>query len=87
MSLTIKTDHVTSGRKDVDPHGRLRAAKGRGRMGFKITKLEEDGNSTDEHVPSGDLPQPPQILKYARKHNNTSGLDFARLNGLNARRF
>lgn len=40
-------------------------------------------NSTDEHVPSGDLPQPPQILKYKRKHNDISGLDFARLNGLN----
>ena len=45
--------------------------------------LEGDGNATDEHVPSGDLPQPPQILKYKRKHNDTSGLDFARLNGLN----
>ena len=45
-----------------------------------ITKLEGDGNSTDEHVPSGDLPQPPQILKYKR---NTSVLNFERLNGLN----
>ena len=24
MVLTVKTDDVTSGRKDVDPHGRLR---------------------------------------------------------------
>ena len=28
LSLTIKTDDVTSGRKDVDPHGRLRAISG-----------------------------------------------------------
>ena len=24
MSLTVKTDDVTEGRKDVDPHGRFR---------------------------------------------------------------
>ena len=24
MSLTVKTDDVTKGRKDLDPHGRLR---------------------------------------------------------------
>ena len=29
LSLTVKTDDVTKGRKDVDPHGRLRAVKGR----------------------------------------------------------
>ena len=29
LSLTIKTDDVTSGREDVDPHGLLRAAQGR----------------------------------------------------------
>ena len=28
MSLTVKTDDVTKGRKDVDPHGRLRAVSG-----------------------------------------------------------
>ena len=28
-SLTIKTDDVTSSRRDVDPHGWLRAAQGR----------------------------------------------------------
>ena len=27
--LTIKTDDVTSSRKNMDPHGRLRAAQGR----------------------------------------------------------
>ena len=27
MSLTVKTDDVTKGRKDVDPHGRLRAVQ------------------------------------------------------------
>ena len=31
--MTIKTDDVTSSRRDLDPHGRLRAA--RGRMGKK----------------------------------------------------
>ena len=25
LSLTVKTDDVTKGRKDLDPHGRLRA--------------------------------------------------------------
>ena len=29
LSLTVKTDDVTKGRKDVDPHGRLRAVQGR----------------------------------------------------------
>ena len=29
LSLTIKTDDVTKGRKDLDPHGRLRAVQGR----------------------------------------------------------
>ena len=29
MSLTVKNDDVTSHRRDVDPHGRLRAAQGR----------------------------------------------------------
>ena len=29
LSMTIKTDDVTSGRRDVDPQGRLRAAQGR----------------------------------------------------------
>ena len=29
LSLTVKTDEVTKGRKDVDPHGRLRALQGR----------------------------------------------------------
>ena len=28
LSLTIKTDDITSGWKDVDPHGRLREAQG-----------------------------------------------------------
>ena len=28
LSLTVKTDDVTKGRKDVDPHGRLRAVQG-----------------------------------------------------------
>ena len=28
MALTVKTDDVTRGRKDVDPHGRLRAVQG-----------------------------------------------------------
>ena len=28
-SLTVKTDDVTKGRKDLDPHGRLRAVQGR----------------------------------------------------------
>ena len=27
--LTVKTDDVTMGRKDLDPHGRLRAVQGR----------------------------------------------------------
>ena len=39
LSLTIKTDHVTSGRNVVDPHGRLRAAQGR--MGY-IGTLSKD---------------------------------------------
>ena len=29
LSLTVKTDDVTKGRKDVDPHGRLQAVQGR----------------------------------------------------------
>ena len=29
LSLTVKTDDVTKGRKDVDPHGRLEAFQGR----------------------------------------------------------
>ena len=29
LSLTIKTDDVTKGRKDLDRHGRLRAVQGR----------------------------------------------------------
>ena len=29
LSLSIKTDDVTKGRKDLDPHGRLRAVQGR----------------------------------------------------------
>ena len=29
LSLTVKTDDVTMGRKDLDPHGRLRAVQGR----------------------------------------------------------
>ena len=29
LFLTLKTDDVTKGRKDVDPHGRLRAVQGR----------------------------------------------------------
>ena len=29
LSLTVKTDDVTKGRKDLDPHGRLRAFQGR----------------------------------------------------------
>ena len=29
LSLTVKTDDVTEGRKDLDPHGRLRAVQGR----------------------------------------------------------
>ena len=29
LSLTVKTDHVTKGRKDVDPHGQLQAVQGR----------------------------------------------------------
>ena len=28
LSLTIKTDDVTKGRKDLDPHGQLRAVQG-----------------------------------------------------------
>jgi len=28
LSLTIKTDNFTSGKNDVDPHGRLRTAQG-----------------------------------------------------------
>ena len=28
LSLTVKTDDVTKGRKDVDPHGRLQAVQG-----------------------------------------------------------
>ena len=28
-SAIVKTDDVTSGRMDVDPHGRLRAVQGR----------------------------------------------------------
>ena len=29
VSSTVKTDDVTKGRKDLDPHGRLRAVQGR----------------------------------------------------------
>ena len=29
LSLTVKTDDVTKGRKNVDPHGRLQAVQGR----------------------------------------------------------
>ena len=29
LSLTVKTDDVTKVRKDMDPHGRLRAVQGR----------------------------------------------------------
>ena len=29
LVLTVKTDDVTKGRKDLDPHGRLRAVQGR----------------------------------------------------------
>ena len=29
LSLTVKTDDVTKGRKDLDLHGRLRAVQGR----------------------------------------------------------
>ena len=29
FTMTIKTDNVTSSRRDLDPHGRLRAARGR----------------------------------------------------------
>ena len=29
LSLTVKADDVTKGRKDVDPHGWLRAVQGR----------------------------------------------------------
>ena len=29
VALTVKTDDVTRVRKDVDPHGRLRAVQGR----------------------------------------------------------
>ena len=29
VSLTVKTDDVTKGRKDLDPHGRLQAVQGR----------------------------------------------------------
>ena len=28
LSLTVKTDDITKGRKDVDPHGQLQAVKG-----------------------------------------------------------
>ena len=29
LSLAIKTDNFTGGKKDVDPHGRLQTAQGR----------------------------------------------------------
>ena len=39
MSLTVKTDDVTKGRKDLDPHGRLRAVTGgSGANGLKKAK-------------------------------------------------
>ena len=39
LSLTIKTDDVTKGRKDLDPHGRLWAVQGR-------VKLKQRKNTT-----------------------------------------
>ena len=32
LSLTIKTDDVTSGGNDVDPHGQLQVAQGQGEL-------------------------------------------------------
>ena len=37
LSLTVKTDDVTKGRKDLDPHGRLRPVTGgSGANGLKL---------------------------------------------------
>ena len=41
LALTVKTDDVTRGRKDVDPHGRLRANG----LKFKITFKSQNGKS------------------------------------------
>ena len=45
LSLTVKTDDVTKGRKDLDPHGQLRAVQGR--MGYAIWLLHPCTTSGD----------------------------------------
>ena len=52
MSLTVKTDDVTKGRKDLDPHGRLRAVTGgSGANGLRVP-------GSQRHVPTE------KFLKY-----------------------
>ena len=48
MALTVKTDYVTRGRKDVDPHGQLRAVQGRMRQRLRLNNndtKDEDHNT------------------------------------------
>ena len=39
LFLTIKTDDVTSGRREVDPHGRLRGSSGANGLNYSLRQL------------------------------------------------